>query len=352
MNHVFYMHQALIEADKDDPPTWQNPRVGAVIVNADRILAAGHHERFGGPHAEINALNHLANRKMAAGATLYVSLEPCAHIGKTPPCVEAIVAAGIKSVVIGEIDPNPLVAGKGVQSLRDHGVTVTVLSMPLPSNAAYRFYHQHHQPLVTLKYASTADGRINFDHLDRSLLTGQPAFQDSQQLRHTQQAILVGANTARFDDPQLTVRNSATPFPPIRIVITHDAAQLPKQLNLLSADNNEAPVWLLTTKPFLQSLPAHVRVVVRPTWDPVSIKHYLAQQGIQSLLVEGGSQLLNQFVRSAAFDRLVVYVAPQLFGSQALPILTGDALLQPLSLRLEAVTRLADDVKLIFERSR
>lgn len=154
------MKLAFIEARKGKN-TWTNPQVGAVIVKDNQVLGQGHHETFGQNHAEINALNSLSDIAQAKGSTLYVTLEPCSHFGKTPPCVQKIVEVGIKKVVIGQIDPNPIVSGRGVEYLRDHGVEVEILELSSDLNSAYNFFYKNKRPLVTLKYAMTLDGKIN-----------------------------------------------------------------------------------------------------------------------------------------------------------------------------------------------
>ncbi|WP_268912728.1 bifunctional diaminohydroxyphosphoribosylaminopyrimidine deaminase/5-amino-6-(5-phosphoribosylamino)uracil reductase RibD [Lentilactobacillus sp. SPB1-3] len=347
---MFYMQMALKEAVKDHPRTWKNPKVGAVIVKDDQILARGHHEIFGGPHAEVNAINHLADEESAQGATMYVTLEPCSHTGKTPPCAKMIVETGITTVVIGEVDPNPLVSGKGIEYLESHHVKVIVLNTPLAANDAYRFYFRNHRPLITLKYAMTADGRINFSNGQRSRLTGQEAFNDNQDLRQNTQAILVGMNTLKIDDPELTVRNGAI-FSLIRIVVTHNVDEIKFSNKLFQTATKESPVWVMANQDPQKTVPENVKIIVKSGWTAANISEYLADVGIQSLLVEGGSQVLNQFVAEKQFNRIVTYVTPLLFGNQALPVLTGIGLQEPLKLSLASVETLANDVKLVFERS-
>ncbi|GAY72299.1 diaminohydroxyphosphoribosylaminopyrimidine deaminase [Lentilactobacillus kosonis] len=325
--------------------------VGAVIVKDNHILSKGHHEVFGGPHAEVNAINHLPDNVNVEGATMYVTLEPCAHTGKTPPCVQMIVKAGIKRVVVGEIDPNPLVAGKGVAYLKSHGIKVVVLNTLLDANNAYRFYFKHHRPFVTLKYAMTVDGRLNFSTTKRSILTGNQAFLDNQRRRQNNQAILVGANTVAIDNPQLTIRKSSSGFPFIRLVVIHDANQIDFDAQLFKEVTNKTPAWILANKNKVGMVPDNVKVIIKPVWTATKICEYLSSVGIQSLLVEGGSQIFNQFVAENQFEQIITYVAPQLFGEHALPVLTGKELGSPTSLTMVSVNKLGNDVKLVFERS-
>ncbi|WP_225354068.1 bifunctional diaminohydroxyphosphoribosylaminopyrimidine deaminase/5-amino-6-(5-phosphoribosylamino)uracil reductase RibD [Lacticaseibacillus saniviri] len=156
-----YMALAVQAAQKGNGHTWTNPMVGAVIVKQQHVLAVGYHHRFGEAHAEIDALNQLASSADARGATMYVTLEPCSHFGKTPPCAKRLVSVGLRRVVIGQIDPNPLVAGKGIAILRTAGIAVEILATTQGLNPAYNFFYQHQRPQVTLKYAMSLDGKIN-----------------------------------------------------------------------------------------------------------------------------------------------------------------------------------------------
>lgn len=226
------MDLAFKLALKGKGKTWTNPLVGAVIVKNGEILATGYHHQFGKEHAEIDALNRLENINAAFGATMYVSMEPCSHFGKTPPCATRLVEVGIKKVVIGQLDPNPLVSGKGVSILKNAGIEVTNLNLKLPENLKYNFYYNRGRPYITVKYAMTLDGKINRQSNLRSFITGNEVFADSQQLRLTNQAILVGENTALTDNPSLSVRNINTPYQPWRVVVANNADQLPNNLKI------------------------------------------------------------------------------------------------------------------------
>ncbi|USS86872.1 bifunctional diaminohydroxyphosphoribosylaminopyrimidine deaminase/5-amino-6-(5-phosphoribosylamino)uracil reductase RibD [Fructilactobacillus cliffordii] len=312
MDETALLQQAQAAARQGSEHTYTNPVVGAVIVRDGQVLATGYHQHFGGPHAEINALRQLADPQLAEGATMVVTLEPCSHYGKTPPCAAKLIEVGIKRVIIGQLDPNPVVAGRGKRMLEAACIDVTVVNDPGDLNQAYNFFYQHQRPLVTLKMALTLDGKMNQMAQQRTIITGKIAYQDSQRLRLEQQAILVGEHTLLVDDPQLTVRNQSLDYPPVRVAVVNDADQLPTQLHLW---DDQAPTWILSRQPSQREWPANVRVITDPEWQPVTIVNFMAQQGVQSLLVEGGSTVQSRFLTAALVDRLVVYRAPIVLGN-------------------------------------
>ncbi|MDY0395972.1 bifunctional diaminohydroxyphosphoribosylaminopyrimidine deaminase/5-amino-6-(5-phosphoribosylamino)uracil reductase RibD [Virgibacillus halophilus] len=253
--------------------------------------AGGYHSHFGGDHAEIDAMKNVANRDQLAAAKMYVTLEPCSHTGKTPPCCEHIVASGITEVHIAQLDPNPLVGGRGKKFLEANGVKVSVGTMASEAvalNRMYNFYHRKKRPYVTLKYAMTLDGKINRTPGERSIITGEKSMMDVQQLRSRYQAILIGAETALVDDPQLTVRTVTLPYPPIRIVIDR-RGRLTNNLKLFQ--QGEAPTWIFTEIPQYPAHDAqttHVKVFTNKRWTVEHVIEVLAENGVQSVLVEGG----------------------------------------------------------------
>ncbi|MFD0896504.1 bifunctional diaminohydroxyphosphoribosylaminopyrimidine deaminase/5-amino-6-(5-phosphoribosylamino)uracil reductase RibD [Loigolactobacillus binensis] len=342
-----YLALAVTEAKKGAKRTWQNPLVGAVIVRDGQILATGYHHQFGRQHAEINALSHLADLKQAQGATMYVTLEPCCHTGKTPPCAKRLVAVGIKRVVIGQLDPNPIVSGKGVALLQAGGVEVVIADYPMTINQAYNFFYRQQRPLVTVKYAMSLDGKINYRTGERTLLTGEAAWQDSQKLRATQQAILIGEHTLQVDDPQLTVRQQILIFPPVRVVVVRDVNQLSPDLALFQTS---APIWLLSQTQLQQTLPQQVTVFVRREWTPQAIIALLTKKGIQSLLVEGGSRLQADFISQNLVDKLVVYVAPKILGGQGLPAVSGPALPELIDFKRFTYQAVGADLRISSQR--
>jgi diaminohydroxyphosphoribosylaminopyrimidine deaminase/5-amino-6-(5-phosphoribosylamino)uracil reductase len=327
--------------------TWTNPQVGAVIVKDGQVIATGYHHQFGQAHAEVDALSQLDDVADAKGATVYVTLEPCSHYGKTPPCAKRLAEVGVARVVIGQQDPNPLVSGKGIQLLEDHGVAVTVLNQIADLNEAYSYFYQHHQPYFTLKYAMSLDGKINGAGTARTQLTSGPAQQDVQQLRSRQHAILIGEHTLLNDDPQLTVRTRQQAFPPIRIALVRDVNQLDRRLKLF---NNAAPTWFLSEADVTTPVPENVKVVVRPEWTPAVISQYLTEQGLQAVLVEGGSQVQAAFLAADLVNELVVYVAPKVLGGAGLPAAVGEPLTAAFNLGAPTITQFGHDVRVRARR--
>ncbi|HAT54521.1 MAG TPA: bifunctional diaminohydroxyphosphoribosylaminopyrimidine deaminase/5-amino-6-(5-phosphoribosylamino)uracil reductase RibD [Lactobacillus sp.] len=205
-----FMTQAIAAARLGTGLTYRNPLVGAVIVKNDHVLAVGHHVGFGHAHAEVDAYQHVAHPEDVIDSTMYVTLEPCSHYGKTPPCAHQIVKWGVKEVFVAQQDPNPIVGGKGIAYLRDHGVQVHVGMMAHAArqlNRAYNFYYERQRPLITVKVAQSLDGKLSLNDGKRTYLTDATANADVDALRGTQQAILVGSQTVLDDDPQLVVKH-------------------------------------------------------------------------------------------------------------------------------------------------
>ncbi|WEV58193.1 bifunctional diaminohydroxyphosphoribosylaminopyrimidine deaminase/5-amino-6-(5-phosphoribosylamino)uracil reductase RibD [Ligilactobacillus acidipiscis] len=342
-----YMQLAVKAAWKGWGQTWTNPLVGAVIVKDNQVLAIGYHHRFGQHHAEVDALTQLTHKNDAHDATLYVTLEPCSHYGKQPPCVEKVVHAGIKRVVIGQVDPNPLVGGKGLSYLKEHQVETVLLGQSYGLNSAYNFYYQNKRPLITLKYAMTLDGKINQTSGDRAYLTDTAAYQDSQKLRVENQAILIGNQTLRVDDPLLTVRKFSLFYPPIRIILAHDADQLDFKQSLFT---KPGPVWALCNHCTRNDLPNNVEIFVQNEWTPARVIHFLGQKNIQSLLVEGGSHTHAEFVGAGLVDKVVTYIAPKIFGGEGLPAVFGKKLAQADELEITQIQLLGPDLRIEARR--
>ncbi|WDF83258.1 bifunctional diaminohydroxyphosphoribosylaminopyrimidine deaminase/5-amino-6-(5-phosphoribosylamino)uracil reductase RibD [Lacticaseibacillus pabuli] len=347
MTDLDFMQLALKAARRGIGHTWTNPVVGAVIVRDGQCIATGYHHRYGKDHAEVNALKQLPDIAMARGATMYVTLEPCSHFGKTPPCARRLVEVGIQRVVIGQEDRNPLVHGKGIAILRDAGIQVDVLGTTGELNAAYNFFYTHQRPLVTAKYAMSLDGKINAAGNTRTQLTGDAAVADAMTLRRNNQAILVGENTVMVDNLLLTVREPAPDFAPIRIVLVGDADKLSQQLRLF---HDHGPIWLLSRHATSREWPANVTVKVDAQWSVAGIVDALQAAGIQSLLVEGGSHVHAQFFAAGLVDAVQVYVAPVVLGGTALPAVSGIVSQAMQSYQLSGVTQLGQDCKLTYRR--
>ncbi len=317
------MHRCIDLAGKGGGWVTPNPMVGCVIVRKGRVVGEGYHQRFGAPHAEVNALQDAG--RAADGATLYVNLEPCAHYGKTPPCVDSILEAGVREVVIASRDPNPLVRGRGIRRLTEAGVHVRVGVLRREAEAANeRFFHfmRTGRPFVGIKLAQTLDGRIADTKGESRWITGEAARAEAHRLRAAYDAVLVGARTALRDDPQLTVRH-VRGRNPIRVVLD-GRLRIHERLRL--CDTSEAETIVLTSERAVRANPARVKrlrdrgvrvstVGRAPLLRASDLLEELASYEISSILVEGGAATASLFVRANAANRIHLFLAPALLGS-------------------------------------
>lgn len=304
-----------------------NPLVGAVIVKDGEVIGEGFHERCGQAHAERNALADCARRgEDPCGATLYVTLEPCCHTGKQPPCTEAVIQAGIAHVVVGSRDPNPLVAGKGNALLREAGIQVTedfLRGECDELNPVFFHYIQTKRPYVVAKWAMTVDGKIATCTGDACWISNEQSRADAHELRHRLAAIMVGVGTAKADDPSLTVRRaSGEPGnQPLRVVVDSRLA-IPEDGNLVKTAR-ECPLLVATAMPadceraeLLHGLGAEVASLPgadgRVNLEALMVE--LGARGVDSVLVEGGGTLHESMFRAGLVNELVVYVAPKIAG--------------------------------------
>ena len=329
-----WMARALELARKGGGATSPNPMVGAVVVRGGELLGEGWHRRCGGLHAEREALADCARRGHdAAGATMYVTLEPCCHTGRQPPCTDAIVAAGIARVVVGCEDPNPLVAGKGAQTLRGHGIRVDggVLEARCKRlNEAFFHFITTGEPFVTLKFACTLDGKTASAAGASKWITGEAARAHARQVRARMPAIMVGAGTVATDDPRLTARIEGMPDP-LRIVCdTHlrtpiDAAvvRTARETPTLIATCERDPA---RHEPYER---AGCEVVALPERgghvDLAALMRLLAGRGVDGVLLEGGGTLAWSALEAGIVDRVQAYVAPMLMGGAAAKTSVGGA---------------------------
>ncbi len=292
-----------------------NPMVGAVVVHKGRIIGEGYHIRCGGPHAEVNAIRSVKDERLLTESTIYVSLEPCSHYGKTPPCADLIISKRIPRVVVGCMDPFAMVCGRGIRKLRDAGIEVTVGVLEhecLQLNKKFMAFNQRQRPYVTLKWAESADGFI-----DRNRTEGAPVVLSTpltQMTVHRQRAehkaILVGRRTALLDNPSLTVREWVGANP-LRLVIDKELT-LPRRLRLF---DGTAPTWVFTAKD--EPSTEAVRYV-RLDFDRdilTQMMESLYEAKVQSLLVEGGSQLLQSFINADLWDEVYIERSPLRLGS-------------------------------------
>ena len=327
--HDDFMKRALALAHQGQGATRPNPAVGAVVVNDGRIVGEGYHRRAGAPHAEVEALR--AAGEAARGATLYVTLEPCNHYGRTPPCTEAIIEAGITEVFYAVADPNPHVAGNGQQRLASAGIAVHHgLGAAEATDLNRFFFHaiKTGQPYLVAKFAASLDGKIATRAGHSQWITGSDAREAGHGLRHLVDAILIGAGTAIADNPQLTTR---LPRPevrhPLRIVLD-SAGRVPLRSRLYQADL-PGQTLVATT----QAMPsAHiaaleqqgVETLLLPATatgqvDLVALLAELGRRQLTSLLVEGGGQVLGSFFEAGLVNEVWAFLAPLIIGGQAAP---------------------------------
>jgi len=318
------MGLALSEAAKGLGRTHPNPAVGAVVARGSRVLGLGHHRRAGGPHAEIEAIRRAG--KGARGADLYVTLEPCNHHGRTPPCTDAILEAGIARVFVGSIDPNPLVKGRGVQRLRAAGLAVATGVLREACDAANEMWFKfitRKLPWVVLKAAVTLDGKLATASGDSRWVSGPQSRAMAHALRDELDAILVGVGTALEDDPRLTARGPGQ-RDPVRVVVD-STARLPPDARLLR-QRSPAPTLVACT---LRAAPARVKALERAGAEIVrcqsrdgkvdlkDLLERLAGRGLTSVLIEGGAKIHGSFLSRSLWDELYLFIAPKLAGSDA-----------------------------------
>lgn len=353
MNDELYMKRAISLAKMATGHTSPNPLVGAVVVKNNTIVGEGYHHKSGEAHAEVHALDAAGDN--ARGATLYVTLEPCAHYGKTPPCAKRVVESGITRVVIGSTDPNPLVAGKGIQILTEAGIEVTTdvcVDECIQLNEHFFTFIQTHKPFVTIKSAMSLDGKIATFTGQSQWITNESSRKDGHVLRATHDAMLVGIGTILADDPLLNCRltrdelyqavidtndvslentlevhqpdivildsQGRTPTDakvftiPNRKVIVYVAKGCPEQRRIALA-NAGAIVEELPTKSVRQGRTTDVAIDIKKIDIQACLEH-LGEQEYTSVLVEGGSTIISSFVESLAFDKIVTYIGNLVIG--------------------------------------
>lgn len=358
-NDQTFMQLALDLAAGARGNTNPNPLVGAVLVKDGVLVGTGLHRKAGEPHAEVHALRMAG--ELARGATLYVTLEPCAHYGKTPPCADFVKASGVTRVFIAMQDPNPAVAGRGIQLLRDAGITVEVGLLEAQARLLNeRFIHNMRakRPFVVSKVAMTLDGKIATANGHSKWVTGEEARQQGHQLRHEMDAILVGIGTVLADNPRLTTRlTNRKGKNPIRIILD---SSLQTPLSSHVANTKEAQTIIVTSHEASeereQLLIAQGVEIIRVTendqglhLDEILANLYL--RGITDVLVEGGSTVNSSFLRAALIDKFIVYIAPKIIGGAhslspfgGTDVLTMDA---AVPLDFSAIQKIGDDLCLV-----
>ncbi len=311
-----YMRRALELAELGRGKVSPNPMVGCVIVHQDKIIGEGYHQEYGKAHAEVNAVEAVKNQELLAEATVYVTLEPCAHFGKTPPCANLLVDKKVKKVIIAAFDTNPLVGGKGIQILKDAGVEVETGLLEAEARIQNkRFFTQieKKRPYVILKWAQTLDGYVAREDYSSKWITNASSRQLVHKWRAEEDAIMVGKNTAKHDDPALNVREWVGTNP-LRIVIDSNL-ELPNSLKLF--DEAVPTLCFNSQKSEIKGTLEYIKL--KSDFQISDILKELQQRNIQSVIVEGGSYLLNRFLKSELWDEARVFTSRNKFvqGIQA-----------------------------------
>jgi diaminohydroxyphosphoribosylaminopyrimidine deaminase/5-amino-6-(5-phosphoribosylamino)uracil reductase len=358
MNDADYMKLALDLTKGTLGQTSPNPVVGAVLVKDHQIVGIGVHLKAGEPHAEVHAIK-MAGEK-AEGATLYVTLEPCSHHGRTPPCSDLVIQTGIKKVFVASTDPNPHVSGRGIQKIKNAGIEVEVGLLQEEAremNKVFFYNIRTGLPFVTLKTAISLDGKTATVTGESKWITGEEARKDVHQYRHQHDAILVGVNTVIRDNPSLTTRLSNGGKNPIRIILDSQL-RTPKEANIIN--DNLAPTWIVTGNKANPDLVTEFRergieVIIMPK-EQITIQEMLkgiGEKGITSLFVEGGAEVHGSFLKERAFQQVITYIAPKLLGGKFAPTSFGgegiNKIAEVVSLNIKDVEMVGHDIKIIAE---
>ena len=327
---IKYMRRALELAKKGEGKTAPNPMVGCVIVKDHEVIGEGYHEEYGKFHAERNALNSL--KKSAEGADLYVTLEPCCHYGKTPPCTEAIIEHKIRRVIIACADENPLVGGKGIKILKEHGILVTfgvLKEEALKLNEVFFHYIREKKPFIAMKYAMTLDGKIATVTKNSKWVTSEESRKYVQVLRNRYKAILVGIQTVLMDDPMLNCRLEGG-VNPIRIILDSNL-RIPLESKIVTTAK-EIKTIVVTIKndvekeSRLRSFGVEILKMEGKIHLPDLLK-ILGERNIDSILVEGGGTVHGSFLQENLVDRVYAFIAPKLIGGvKALSPVLGEGI--------------------------
>jgi diaminohydroxyphosphoribosylaminopyrimidine deaminase/5-amino-6-(5-phosphoribosylamino)uracil reductase len=348
-----FMARALRLAEKGLTTTTPNPRVGCVLVKDAAVVGEGWHERAGEPHAEIHALNAAGN--LARGATAYVTLEPCSHHGRTPPCADALIAAGVARVVAAMRDPNPQVAGRGLEQLRAAGIETAdglLAHEARELNIGFVSRMERGRPWLRLKLAASLDGKTALNNGKSQWITGPEARRDGHAWRARACAILTGAGTVRDDDPRLTVRDIETSRQPLRVVVD-SRFETPPTARILDGGNTliVAAADDAAKAAALRAAGAEVLVLPSPQGkvDLPRLLQALAERGVNELHVEAGHKLNGSLVREGLVDELLLYFAPTILGSgrEMFPLPELSDLAGRRDLKILDLRRLGADIRIL-----
>jgi diaminohydroxyphosphoribosylaminopyrimidine deaminase/5-amino-6-(5-phosphoribosylamino)uracil reductase len=322
MEDEAFMEKALRLARRGLGKTSPNPMVGALVVKEGMVLGKGYHRRYGEAHAEVIALRNAKGD--VKGASMYVTLEPCCHHGWTPPCVDAIIGAGVSEVAIGTLDPNPRVNGRGIGILRDHGIHVRVGVLEKQCRELNEAYFKHIRtgiPLVTLKFAQSLDGRIATKTGRSQWISSPETLRLAHKLRSVHDGVLVGIGTVLADDPSLTVRHIKGQNP--HRIVVDSTLRIPLKAKILNDEDVDRTIIVATEgvnrkkAQSLHHLGAEILWAAKDRRGGVDMHDLLAQlgrMGITSILVEGGSKIITSFLREGLADKMVIVMAPKLIG--------------------------------------
>lgn len=355
------MSQALKLAQQGFYHTSPNPRVGCVLVKDDEVIGSGYHQQAGEGHAEVNAIaNANAKGSNASGATAYVTLEPCSHKGKTPPCANALIEAGIARVVIGHIDPNPEVSGKGIELLKNAGIEVEASILEQEAKALNPGFIKRMQtglPWVFTKLASSLDGRTAMQSGESAWITGDAARADVQKLRARSCAVITGIGTVLQDNPQLSVRDEALAYKgeirqPLRVVVD-SSLQIRAGFTILEAQSSSLVVYAQAEKAKIEALLASGVELLQcdngqGKVDLNAMLKALGERGCNEVMLEAGAKLNGAFMQEGLLDEIVLYMAATLLGDNArgqfaLPFVAMD---EQIRLELIDMRKVGDDLKL------
>ncbi|ARU54895.1 riboflavin biosynthesis protein RibD [Oleiphilus messinensis] len=347
------MARAIRLAEQGLFTTDPNPRVGCVIVQNGAIVGEGWHKVAGCGHAEVNALN--AASESVQGADVYVTLEPCSHFGRTPPCAKALIDAGVGRVFVAMQDPNPLVSGRGITMLREAGIAVEVGLLEAEAgnlNPGFIKRMQTGRPLVRLKVAVSVDGRTAMASGESQWITGSDARADVQRLRARSSAIVTGSGTVKTDNPALTVRFGGSPEDfrqPIRVILS-SRLDLSSDAAIFQQPGRTVVATSKLSEQFASALPDGSELALLPNLEPDTVIQWLAGQQCNEVLVESGPLVAGSFIKAGCVDEYWLYMAPKLLGSDARPmhVMGLQTMAEAIPLKLQDVRAIGDDIRLIY----
>lgn len=334
--HIAFMNRALALAQQGKGRTSPNPLVGAVIVNAGKIVGEGYHQKAGEPHAEIHALRAAGDK--TKGGTLYVNLEPCCHWGRTPPCTDALIQAGIKHVFAAHLDPNPKVAGKGIEHLEEAGIKVNVGLCAETAEQLNEFYIKHVKtgyPFVILKMAMSLDGKIATCTGESQWITSAASRQKAHEIRDEVDAILVGIGTITSDNPALTTRLPNKQGKDATRIVLDSHGRTPTSAKIFNSESEAGVIIAVTPQAPAQNIAtlekAGAEVIITPAKEGQvcfkTLMEKLGARGIASVLVEGGGKVNASALVSGVVDKAMCFIAPKFIGGKDAPgVLDGEGI--------------------------